>query len=576
MKRVLMIVAVLLMLCASAAAAIFDPVSYAHTVLTDRYGYTEEEAARFVFEDDGAGTLLFHDAAHPDWTYVLTYNETRWENLSTPFTTDDGWFPGESAVRDTLHKARENAWFTEWTPEHREALEAWMIDSRYNIHIRPDFRNLLSNDHAEPVQIINGFFICCYGEEYGWSVALAEWRDEVMASYGLKWAPIGDTPAKGISQYTAITGMYLQPTEVCEFKGEIPAEIAAVFAAEPNLAGWTCISGAVMTASSPAAGNPSAIGMAAFERGNRRILVVMDCMDGTWKLWNMGTKALYQKSSLELSVLAEPGNGAGFALRYDNDDGVQVFRVGVSIQTDSLRGTYALCPIKAYQHIAADGQSTCWVFPEKSSDGWAYIRRDGKTSAKEVIPVDYAQWLGLCDVADFPDTAAKAYAVSAALPEGYTATGNVHFRRDHSSHSRDLGMLQEGTVIHIQGKVPGAPHEWIQTSIGALKGYVSSEYTCTGSDTLRIGMLAPLPVAMCRNTVRLKSGTGLFSTTVSELAAGTKMHIILDQNAWLYVVVPRDERTSDWLMDADGTYGYVKKADVVIAAMESQLEWSGK
>ena len=89
-------------------------------------------------------------------------------------------------------------------------------------------------------------------------------------------------------------------------------------------------------------------------------------------------------------------------------------------------------------------------------------------------------------------------------------------------------------------------------------------------------MLAPLPVAMCRNTVRLKSGTGLFSPTVSELAAGTKMHIILDQNAWLYVVVPRDERTSDWLMDADGTYGYVKKADVVIAAMESQLEWSGK
>ena len=81
----------------------------------------------------------------------------------------------------------------------------------------------------------------------------------------------------------------------------------------------------------------------------------------------------------------------------------------------------------------------------------------------------------------------------------------------------------------------------------------------------------PLTVAANRRPTSLKKGTGWLEGTAAELEAGTKMHVLCERGDWLYVVVPRDEIS--WLMDLDGTYGYVRATDVEQAATAIQLDW---
>ena len=70
----------------------------------------------------------------------------------------------------------------------------------------------------------------------------------------------------------------------------------------------------------------------------------------------------------------------------------------------------------------------------------------------------------------------------------------------------------------------------------------------------------------------LKNGTGLFAGTVASFPAGTKMHVVMEDGDWLYVDVPRGEM--EYLMDPEGTFGYVKKEDVLMASMICMLDWT--
>ncbi|MDO5436311.1 MAG: SH3 domain-containing protein [Clostridia bacterium] len=440
----------------------------------------------------------------------------------------------------------------------------------YDIHIRRAFENLLGSDQADPAQVINEFFICCYGEESGWPAALTEWRNEVLIDYGLSIDLIGDAPEAGSNRYSIDKGMYLQQTDVCEFKGEVSDELIVVFSSEPDLSGWNCTCGAVKSTNGGHSGGVELIGMAVFEKNGTRILVLMDRQKEQWNLWTLGTKALYQDPEMELSVLSDPSYASGFIIRYDCLDGIRMFHAGINDPTDDLRGHFALSDISGYQYVSADRQISHWINIDSNSGLWTYTQQ-GTDIQKESLEVAFSRWLGACDIAEFPDTAEKAHAVPEILPDGYAMTGNVHFRKDHSSRSKDLGTLQSGTIIRIKDTVPGDPFDWIQTSAGGKEGYVASNYTSAGSDSLHINTEYPLPVAMCRNTVRLRTGTGLFDAVADELPAGTKMHIIMNQGDWLYVVVPRG--TISWFMDVDGIYGYIKKSDVRIAAMESCLDW---
>ena len=539
-------------------------------MLTEMYGYTEDEASLFVFDDNGAGTIRFYPADHPNWIYVLTYNGDRWLDATTPFKTAYEAYPGEGAVRETLRMAKENKWFTEWTPANREALRAYM-ENWSGIHIRRPFLNLLGMDGADPAQIINEFFACCYGEESGWPIALIEWRNKVLAQYGVSINIVGNVPASGITAFTLEEGMYLQQTEVYEFKGEVPDELAAVFSREPNLSGWTCLCGAMQHADYVNQKFPDTLGLAAFEKDGQRILVLIDRLEDQWYLWTLGTKALYQDPTMELSITYDPAKNSQFIIRYDCADGVRLFHVSANDPTDKLRGHYGLCQIQQYQFVSNDHQEMTWIDLDWYSGIWTYTVHHGNDSQKAYGDVCYPCWLGVCDLADFPDTIEKKQTGPVQLPEGCTITAGVHFRKDHSSHSADLGTLMPETIIRIKEWVPGDPYEWIKTTIGTINGYVSSDYTAIGTGLIHVNMEYPLPIAMCKNSIQLKSGTGWFDKTVAELPAGTKMHVIMDQGDWLYVVVPQG--SIGWLMDVDGTYGYIRKSDVKVVATESYLDW---
>lgn len=50
------------------------------------------------------------------------------------------------------------------------------------------------------------------------------------------------------------------------------------------------------------------------------------------------------------------------------------------------------------------------------------------------------------------------------------------------------------------------------------------------------------------------------------------MHVLSETRDWAFVCLPRGEIC--WLMDPEGSYGYVRKADISIASTKSQLDWT--
>ena len=66
-------------------------------------------------------------------------------------------------------------------------------------------------------------------------------------------------------------------------------------------------------------------------------------------------------------------------------------------------------------------------------------------------------------------------------------------------------------------------------------------------------------------------GTGWLDSAVGSFPAGTLMHVVFEDGDWLYVDVPRGEMT--WLMDMEGSFGFVRKSDVFTASSVCRLEW---
>lgn len=70
----------------------------------------------------------------------------------------------------------------------------------------------------------------------------------------------------------------------------------------------------------------------------------------------------------------------------------------------------------------------------------------------------------------------------------------------------------------------------------------------------------------------LKAGTGWLDKTLATLPAGTRLRVLAERGDWLHVTVA--DGPMGWLALTDGLEdGYVKAADVLIAATEAQLDW---
>ena len=550
----LLLAAAAVILQFSAQAAGIDLQSYAVSSLTEVFGFTREEAAQFVFgEENGSGIAFWHPE-HPDWIYTLRVDAITGRILETsPFDTGYTRFCGENTVRALMREIREKGLFAAWSPEnHRALLE---LLNREGIRISTE---LCFGESAGSAA--HGFFESCWGPEFGWPEPLLQLYRGFLDEYRLFGEP-EPFHCPGVRQ-CAVPQPDGSVRTMTFFEGEIPEALAPALS-DPHLEGWRCHGGAAVFSEGPnadggtGAGDTGA-GLAAFEKDGHRLLIQLTRTDGQWRIDPLGENALYRQGDYRVVY---DGIHASFAVEYplsaDERSAFYLFPYGDE--------KTARCTIMACERLNEASGEAVWISVASGMPTWN-CELDHWTCPKAKFP----QQLGLVPMELFPVTAEAArQADYPGLPEGYAVTMGVNFRARTSSRSQSLGELKPGVVIPVLDILPGDPNEWIHTRLGSLGGYVVISYTSLG--TPDPGLAVPQPVARAQGEITVRRGTGWFDGSVGTFPAGTKMHVVFETGDWLYVDIPGGEMT--WLMDPEGTFGYVRKNDVVQDFMECRLDW---
>ena len=284
-------------------------------------------------------------------------------------------------------------------------------------------------------------------------------------------------------------------------------------------------------------------------------------INGKWKIYPLGENALYRSGDYRVTY---DGLHGSFAIQYPLNER-ETLTFYLSPFANTVKGyDQVYCNLDACERVAADTGEALWLNLTDNLSTWE------------------SQWIGpgtRCPLARFPRFLgqmpmerfpADPDDQPSSLPENTGMTlGEVNFRSKTSSHSASYGQLLGGVVLPVLDLQPGDPWPWVHTRLGSYDGYIAQTYVQLGSEELLAN--APQPVAKARKEISLKKGAGLLDGTAETLAAGTVMHVVMDDGNWLYVSVPRGE--PDWIMDADGTFGSVKKGDVWQAIMLCQLDW---
>ena len=363
---------------------------------------------------------------------------------------------------------------------------------------------------------------------------------------------------------------------VVEFAGQLPEELQSLYVNEPHLAGWSCLSGAMRL---PETAGRSAL--MAFGRGEERLLAMAVEMEDELHLLPVGEQALLPGRAF--SIHYDPQESL-YSIEYpldENGEETECFRVLPAAVQRSGEERRILCITKDYRRV---NQKTLEGFVlesleyESAAEGnWrATVYRPGKPTESRDFDLNLPHWLDDQSAADFPRSMEECEQLAEAgsgIPEGYAVCRGVHLRQKTSSRSKDLGDMKNGTLVRVLETVPGDPWPWARVQVGSLEGYMCNLYVSYEGSTndTPVSQIVPLPVAETLCETALKESTALLGGTMTQLSAGTRMHVLCEYDGWLYVCVPRNE--PGWLMDVDGQYGFVKTADVRTAASFVQLDW---
>ena len=288
------LLAILLAMPGFANAVKIDLVPYAGAYPTQVIGLTEEEAARFIPEVQEDGSVICRDPDHPEWVYsVYIDRETSQVTGVSPFDTGYLQSPGEKAFRALLRSVREKGLFSGWDEKAHQDL----LQMMYDAEIMGSTSLVFAEDAGSAVY---GLFESCYGPEFGWTKPLHQLFQAVMDEYHLSREPV-PFHRKGIRRGTV--WQYSRRNDLTLFDGEIPEELAAAFS-DPHLAGWDCTGGAMLTGESPLDDSDryySDSGLAAFEKGGRRQLVMLIRNSDGWQLTPLGENALYRNRDYRIT-----------------------------------------------------------------------------------------------------------------------------------------------------------------------------------------------------------------------------------------------------------------------------------
>ena len=559
-KGILTLALVLLLLFSSASAQAVSIREFAEGCLTEVLGYTADEIKDFVFETREDGVLAYWPKAHPSWVYTTAYKNNVPLESTTPFDTGYTGFCGENAVRELLRTMKEKGWISEWSEESKNAL----LDACLENNVRISTEMYLSESAAQGLQ---GIFESCYGPRLGWTDALFELRDSVFAEYGLtaeEW-PFHVPGVRRISRRN-IYQSDLTRTYTLFDGGEYPEELKAAFS-DPHLTGWACFGGALsFDESREKPGEGSGFGLAAFEKDGKRQLVQLVFQDGQWTAYPLGANALYPTG--DYRVIFDTQQNA-FAVQYRlSDDETATFYL---TPDEAKREQYNLyfTIVNSYERVNRKTGEAVWI--SLNGSGMPTWQKELSPDGMGYPVANFPCYLGVSPITEFPITLEAARAsVFPGMPEDYVYSVGVNLRSQRSSRSTSHGVLNAGTLLPVLERLPGDPSEWVRTKAGFLEGFVVDTYVHDGQT--QSARLSALPVAEAQKEIPLKKGTGLFDGTVQTLPSGTKMHVIIENGDWLYVDVPREE--IGFLMDVDGTFGYVRKADVTFLSIIPGLDWA--
>ena len=554
------LLAVLLAVPEFAKAVKIDLVPYAGAYLTQVIGFTEEEASRFIPEVQKDGSVICRDPDHPEWVYsVYIDRETSQVTGVSPFDTGYLQSPGEKAFRALLRSVREKGLFSGWDEKAHQDL----LQMMYDAEIMGSTSLVFAEDAAGAVY---GLFESCYGPEFGWTKPLHQLFQAVMDEYHLSREPV-PFHRKGIRRGTV--WQYSRRNDLTLFDGEIPEELAAAFS-DPHLAGWECTSGALLTdALLLTSGIPlyddypyaAVTGLAAFEKGSCRQLVMLARTGEEWHLIPLGENALYRTGDYRITY---DGIHESLAIEYRLGENEQAaFYLDPVMWLDRS----AECIISAYEHLDYTTGKAVWIRVFSGMEPtWKQELGARESAAKAWFPYH----LGLVPVEQFPVTEEEAdQGHYPGVPDQYALVFGPQFRTAATSHSRSYGELNHGAIIPVLDILPGDPDEWIHTRLGTLEGYVVKGYTSIGG---RMSDMSSLPTfAEAKKEITLKRGTGWLDGSVGTFPAGTRMHVVFENGDWLYVDIPSGEM--DWVMDPEGTFGYVLKNDVEEMSVSRLIEW---
>ena len=559
-KGILALALALLLLFSCASAQAIGIREFAENCLTEVLGYTADEIKDFVFETREDGVLAYWPKEHPSWVYTTAYKNNVPLDSTTPFDTGYTGFCGENAVRDLLRAMKEKGWISKWNEENKNAL----LDACLENNVRISTEMYLAETAAQGLQ---GFFESCYGPTAGWTDALFELRDSVFEEYGLT---VDETPfhvygVRRISRrrnyQTEVLRMYVLFDD-----GAFPDELKETFS-DPHLKGWTCQSGVLrFDENTENQDKNEGQGLAAFEKDGKRQLVQLVYQHGEWMAYPLGTNALYPNGDYRVTYDLQHN---AFAVQYRlNDDETATFFLSLGrIGREDIPLNYT--SIDSYERINRKTGEAVWI--SLGNSGMPTWQKELTLDGMPYPVANFPCYLGVTPITEFPTTLEAArQSVFPGMPEGYVYSVGVNLRTQRSSRSATHGVLNAGTLLPVLERLPGDPSEWIRTKAGFLEGFVVDTYVHDGQT--QSGHLSALPVVEAQKEIPLKKGTGLFDGTVQTLPAGTKMHVIIENDDWLYVDVPQGE--IGFLMDVEGNFGYVRKTDVTFLPAIPGLDWA--
>ena len=266
-----------------------------------------------------------------------------------------------------------------------------------------------------------------------------------------------------------------------------------------------------------------------------------------------------------------------------------------AIETDSFLPSDALfmmnCELKNhFVHLMIDYQGTAYEI-RTTAEGGAYLYGyswsdsagqalsmdcyDGEFTLREqgdwpytilaegkAVPVRLAAWTASA----LPKTAESLRAFEQACPldldddEAYITS--VNLRESATGKSKTWGAYT--AKVKILGQKPGNDAPWYNVRVGNLEGWVSGVYVYRShaSDQRNIYGAATkiLPVGRTKRQTALLDVHG--GNAIMQLNENSNVHVLGDRDGYLHVIVPREEL--NWQTDWDGTYGFVRKEDIVV------------